>query len=65
MLQPLNQWSRLKDIRDPEHIGIDGDTVRGRLQRLAEDTAKDIKDCANVCDAYSKRKLIGMRATTF
>jgi hypothetical protein len=58
--QLFNQWIRLQDIRDPKQVGSDGKTIQGRMQSLVEGTAKDIEKCANVCDAYSKKKLIGM-----
>lgn len=28
------------------------------METLAENAARDIKDCANVCDTYSKKKLL-------
>ena len=33
-------------------------TVEARLQELSEKTAADIKACANVCDTYTKKRLL-------
>lgn len=57
-LQYLIPCSRLKDIRDPNHIGPDGRTIEARMQTLAIQATVDIKDCANACDTYSKKKLL-------
>ena len=46
--------SRLKDISDPKQIAPDGQTIEGRLQKLCESVADDIKKCANACDTYLK-----------
>ena len=50
---------RLKNVKDVAEVAPDGTTVEGRMQDLAKVTAGDIKDCANACDTYSKKKLIG------
>ncbi|KAF8589617.1 hypothetical protein K439DRAFT_1332394 [Ramaria rubella] len=47
--------AQLEDIKDPQTITSDN---KGRMQKLCEDMAKDIKDCANACDTYSKKKII-------
>jgi hypothetical protein len=49
---------RLRDVKDVNQVAPDGQTIRGRLQELSITTAEDIKACSNVCDAYSKKKLI-------
>ena len=46
--------SRLKDVSDPKKIGPDGQTIEGRMQKLCESVAEDIKKCANACDTYLK-----------
>ena len=50
--------SRLKDVQDPREEDGDGLTVEGRMQGLLKQTAEDIKLCANLCDVWSKKKLL-------
>lgn len=52
-------FSRLKTVKDAEELAPDGSTIKGRLQELADLTAKDIKACANAVDTYTKKKLVG------
>ncbi|KAI0356357.1 hypothetical protein OH77DRAFT_1503798 [Trametes cingulata] len=40
------------------HVGRDGLTISMRLEDLVAKTAKDIKDCANACDAYARKRLL-------
>ncbi|KAI0371099.1 hypothetical protein BV20DRAFT_211321 [Pilatotrama ljubarskyi] len=40
------------------HVGRDGLTISMRLKDLVAKTAKDIKDCANACDAYARKRLL-------
>ncbi|KAH9950295.1 hypothetical protein B0H21DRAFT_565923 [Amylocystis lapponica] len=49
---------RLQTVKDEDEIGPDGMTVKGRMQGIVGRTARDIKDCANTCDAYSKMKFL-------
>ncbi|GJE98690.1 hypothetical protein PsYK624_149250 [Phanerochaete sordida] len=49
---------QLRNVRDPHHVGPDGLTIEGRLQSLMKQVAEDIKDCANACDTYSKKRLL-------
>ena len=49
---------RLRDVHDRNDVGPDGRTIEARLQGLVEKTATDIKDCANACDTYSKKRLL-------
>ncbi|TCD67366.1 hypothetical protein EIP91_010200 [Steccherinum ochraceum] len=49
---------QLRDVRDPEDVGLDGKPISARLQGLAKQTADDIKNCANACDTYSKKRLL-------
>ncbi|EKM56765.1 uncharacterized protein PHACADRAFT_172445 [Phanerochaete carnosa HHB-10118-sp] len=49
---------QLRTIEDPHHLGPDGVTIEGRLQSLVRQAAEDIKDCANACDTYSKKRLL-------
>ena len=48
------QTCSLNDVKDTKKIGPDGRTIGGRMQKLCDDVAADIKKCANVCDAYLK-----------
>ena len=41
-------------MSDPKKTAPDGQTVEGRMQKLCEAAANDIKMCANACDAYLK-----------
>ena len=49
---------RLRDVHDRNDVGPDGRTIEARLQGLVEKTATDIKDCANACYTYSKKRLL-------
>ncbi|KAJ7846349.1 hypothetical protein B0H14DRAFT_934544 [Mycena olivaceomarginata] len=49
---------QLKNVKDAREKAPDGTTIEGRMQEIAKGTAEDIKDCANVCDTYSKKKLV-------
>ncbi|KAL1941413.1 hypothetical protein VTO73DRAFT_7230 [Trametes versicolor] len=40
------------------HVGRDGLTVNIRLKEALENAARDIKECANACDAYSRKRLL-------
>ena len=46
--------SRLDEAFDPKKIVPGGQTIEERIQTLCEDAARDIKECGNACDAYSK-----------
>jgi hypothetical protein len=39
-------------------IAPDGTNIEDRLKSLVERTADDIKTCSNVCDAYTKKRLL-------
>lgn len=47
---------RLRSIKDEETPGADGTPIKARMQALVQRTADDIKDCANACDAYAKKR---------
>ncbi|KAJ7057168.1 hypothetical protein C8F01DRAFT_1257088 [Mycena amicta] len=49
---------QLKSVKDPSQIAPDGSTIAGRMQGIVESTVQDIKDCANACDTYARKKLI-------
>ena len=52
----LSNWltSSLTNVSDPKQAAPDGQTIGGRMEILCEAVAGDIKECANVCDAYLK-----------
>ncbi|KAI0644514.1 hypothetical protein C8Q79DRAFT_777234 [Trametes meyenii] len=49
---------QLREVKDEDAPGLDGTTIKARMQGLIERTADDIKACANACDTYSKKKLL-------
>lgn len=49
---------RLKGVESRIHIGLDGRVLKDRLEELAEKTASDIKECANLCDTFLKKRLL-------
>ncbi|KAI0043104.1 hypothetical protein FA95DRAFT_1546775 [Auriscalpium vulgare] len=48
---------QLKDVRDDKLFAPDNTVMKDRLVALISQTAEDIKDCSNACDAYSKKSL--------
>ena len=48
----------MRDVKDPKEAGPDGTPIDARLQGIAEQTANDIKNCANACDTYAKKRLV-------
>ncbi|KAI0044626.1 hypothetical protein FA95DRAFT_1496723 [Auriscalpium vulgare] len=46
------------DVRDDQMIAPDQRSVQDRLEALTQKTADDIKACSNICDTYSKKKLL-------
>ncbi|KZP16060.1 hypothetical protein FIBSPDRAFT_66010 [Athelia psychrophila] len=59
-LQMQDMMSTLLQLRDiqQDRKGTDGRTVRDRLDTLMNDIARDIRNCGNVCDTYSKKHLL-------
>ncbi|TBU40766.1 hypothetical protein BD309DRAFT_992844 [Dichomitus squalens] len=57
MRNMMSAFLQLQSVR-ADHVGRDGMTIRARLQDLVKRTANDIKECANVCDTYSKKRLL-------
>ncbi|KAJ7291115.1 hypothetical protein C8J57DRAFT_1458070 [Mycena rebaudengoi] len=55
MMEVLTQ---LQSVKDSEAVAPDGSTIKGRMQGIVKVTADDIKECANTCDTYSKKKLV-------
>ncbi|THH27677.1 hypothetical protein EUX98_g6499, partial [Antrodiella citrinella] len=49
---------QLRDIKDPQDVGPDDRTIEARLQGLVKQTGDDVKDCANACDTYTKKRLL-------
>ncbi|KAF8581694.1 hypothetical protein K439DRAFT_202072 [Ramaria rubella] len=58
MKDTMGMLMQLKEVKDADEIAPDGTTIKGRLGVLVNQTAQDIKDCANACDTYSKKKLL-------
>ncbi|OSD05604.1 hypothetical protein PYCCODRAFT_1405323 [Trametes coccinea BRFM310] len=58
MKDVMSVMVQLRGVESRTHIGLDGRVLQDRLTELAEKTAKDIKDCANVCDTFLKKRLI-------
>jgi hypothetical protein len=48
----------LKDVENDRLIAPDGTSIEDRLKSLVERIADDIKMCSNVCDAYTKKRLL-------
>ncbi|RDX49204.1 hypothetical protein OH76DRAFT_1351074 [Lentinus brumalis] len=59
-LEMKNMMSALLQLQNvrPNHIGRDGLTVGMRLKSIVKQTAADIKECANACDTYMKKRLL-------
>ena len=45
-------------MTDPKETGPSGEAIKARMQALSEQTADDIKACANECNAYSQKRLL-------
>ena len=45
-------------MENDKAIAPDGTKIEDRLKSLVERTADDIKTCSNVCDAYTKKRLL-------
>lgn len=45
----------IKDIHDPEIVEADGTVVQDKIRELSNTAAKDIRECANACDAWNKK----------
>ncbi|KAF7292835.1 VPS13 domain-containing protein [Mycena indigotica] len=58
MKDMMGVLTQLKSVKDADAVAPDGSTIKGRMQIIIENTAKDIKACANACDAYVKKKLV-------
>ncbi|KAI0653999.1 hypothetical protein C8Q70DRAFT_550081 [Cubamyces menziesii] len=48
---------QLQGVR-PNHVGHDGVSIGERMDELIKQTANDIKECANACDAYARKRLL-------
>ena len=45
-------------MENDKAIAPDGTKIEDRLKSLVERTEDDIKTCSNVCDAYTKKRLL-------
>ncbi|KAI0629070.1 hypothetical protein C8Q77DRAFT_1161714 [Trametes polyzona] len=48
---------QLQGVRQ-DHVAQDGLSIGARLEQLVQKTADDIKQCANACDAYARKRLL-------
>ena len=44
----------LNDVTDSKNVAPDGQTIGGRMEKLCEGVAGDIRKCGNACEAYLK-----------
>ncbi|KAF7981046.1 hypothetical protein HWV62_35502 [Athelia sp. TMB] len=54
MMSTLLQLLNIK----PDHKGPNGESIQHSLVKLVEDIAESIKNCGNICDTYSKKRLL-------
>ncbi|KAI0301375.1 hypothetical protein BC826DRAFT_989073 [Russula brevipes] len=54
----MNVLLLLKDMEDDKLTAPNGMSIEDRLKSLVERTADDIKECSNVCDAYTNKNLL-------
>ena len=45
-------------MQNDKLVAPDGRSIEDRLRSIVERTADDIKACSNVCDTYSKKRLL-------
>lgn len=57
----INVCSRLENVKDPEAVGPDGQTIEDRMKGLVLKTAKDIENCANGTNFILLRCLLSDR----
>ncbi len=53
-----SKTSRLRLVKDPDEVGLDGIIIKDRLQPLVRNIARDIKDCGSACDVYLRKNFI-------
>ncbi|KAI0653998.1 hypothetical protein C8Q70DRAFT_1031605 [Cubamyces menziesii] len=64
MRNMMSTLVQLKDVR-PNHVGLDGVSIGERLDNLINMAAEDIKECANACDTYARKRLFTKVAKAF
>ncbi|KAI0666294.1 hypothetical protein C8Q78DRAFT_1072526 [Trametes maxima] len=57
MKEVMSVITHFKDLKSTD-VGRDGIILGTRLRELAESTAEDIKQCANLCDVFLKSKIL-------
>ncbi|KAI0332934.1 hypothetical protein GY45DRAFT_365739 [Cubamyces sp. BRFM 1775] len=57
MRNMMSSLLQLQGVR-PNHVGHDGISIGERMDDLVKQTANDIKECANACDAYARKRLL-------
>jgi hypothetical protein len=45
-------------MKNVYEVGLDGSSIKDRLEELSKATAKDIKNCGNTCEIYSRKGYI-------
>ncbi|TCD60695.1 hypothetical protein EIP91_009662, partial [Steccherinum ochraceum] len=55
MIAVLIQFKQLKQLND---VDFEGKPIMDRLQKLCETAAVNIRECANTCDSYTKKRLV-------
>ena len=50
--------SSLQDISKDKRAGKENTTISDRMQHLVDQTEKDIRQCANSCNAYAKKRAL-------
>ncbi|KAI0737618.1 hypothetical protein C8Q80DRAFT_1212220 [Daedaleopsis nitida] len=58
MRDMMGALSQLRTIKSEDEVGPDGVSIKARMESLVDDTAADIKKCANTCDTYLKKKVV-------
>ncbi|KZV91124.1 hypothetical protein EXIGLDRAFT_676374 [Exidia glandulosa HHB12029] len=58
MVDMMDVLRNLKDVKDPSRVDEDGTSLQGRMQRVLEQAASDIRDCSAMCEKYLHKKFI-------
>ncbi|KAI5822422.1 hypothetical protein K523DRAFT_256964, partial [Schizophyllum commune Tattone D] len=56
--QMHDMMSALRRFSDSRHVGADGTTLEETLAPEMDAVAEDIMECGNVCDSYTKKRII-------
>ncbi|KAI0083947.1 hypothetical protein BDY19DRAFT_604899 [Irpex rosettiformis] len=58
MKDMIEVLTRLLEIKDPNVLGPNGDTIKGRMQKSVALAEADIKECGNTCDTWMKKNVL-------